>query len=94
MMAELNWKKPGRSYSVGPSKLHRRPQPEALDGAGGRARRGDAVAVDVIELQFDIRIPIPVHAGRVLAVAAAIDEVVVEIDVAVAIDEFPRSPAA
>src|SRR5205823_6493688 len=63
-----------------------------------RAARGavgyDPMAIEVVQLKFDVWVPIPIQPDGMLAVAATLHEIVVEIEIAIAIGEFPRAPAA
>src|SRR5947209_12945654 len=73
------------------SELEGAPEGEALDGPALGPGGHEAPAVDVVELELDVRVPVPVQAGRVLAVGAAPDGVVVQVDAAVAVHDFPCS---
>src|SRR5438552_3960494 len=65
------------------------PKAEALDSAArGRGRHG-ALAANVIGLELDVRVPVPVQAHRVFAIVAAQDVIVVQVDEAVAVGDLP-----
>ena len=52
------------------------------------------MAVDIVELEFDVRVPVPIQADRVFAVTAALHKVIIQVEVAVTIEEFPGAPTA
>ena len=54
----------------------------------------NAMAVDIVELEFDVRVPVPIQADRVFAVTAALHKVIIQVEVAVTIEEFPGAPTA
>src|SRR5262249_13902240 len=58
------------------SELQHRPDAEPLHGSAVGAPRQHALPVDVVQLKLDVRVPVPVDADGVFAVAAA-DQVIV-----------------
>src|SRR4051812_37557954 len=73
------------------SELQRRPQRETLHSAAHRPGGHDALAIDVVGLELDVRRPVPVQPDRVFAVRPALDRVVVQVQVAVAVYDLPRA---
>src|SRR5207248_11596870 len=76
------------------SKLQGRLEADALDVAADRAGRRHPLAVKIVELELDVGVPVPVHPDGVLAIAAALDEVVAYVHESVTVHDFPSAPAA
>lgn len=81
--------RPCASGPVSDSELEGSSEGNGLDVAARGTGRHISLPVDVVELELDVAVEIPVQTDRMLAIAPALDRFVVQVDQGVAVHDFP-----